>query len=211
MNTVSARNNILRRLAHALHRTPGEPEVEARFKRLLEQTPKAQELTNIADPYAHFLVQAANSGAEIIELNQLSDIVDWLATHSDDRPLAVSGDPGLQSLYWPMTIGADYRANNDVWGVALASHGIAETGTLAIDSSHTASALLFLCEVLVLGLQRSQIVERYEHFWHQFQSDENPAPRAVHWITGPSRTADVEQVIQLGAHGPRRLVIALYD
>ncbi|MDH5489958.1 MAG: LUD domain-containing protein, partial [Rhodospirillaceae bacterium] len=36
-------------------------------------------------------------------------------------------------------------------------------------------------------------------------------PRTVNWITGPSRTADIEQSLLLGAHGPRRLVILLID
>ena len=36
-------------------------------------------------------------------------------------------------------------------------------------------------------------------------------PRAVNFVTGPSRTADIEQTIQLGAHGPRRLHIVLIE
>ena len=42
---------------------------------------------------------------------------------------------------------------------------------------------------------------------------EDPArmSRAITFITGPSRTADIEQTIQLGAHGPRRLHIVLVD
>ena len=34
-------------------------------------------------------------------------------------------------------------------------------------------------------------------------------PRAINIVSGPSRTADVEQTIQLGAHGPRRLHVLL--
>jgi L-lactate dehydrogenase complex protein LldG len=36
-------------------------------------------------------------------------------------------------------------------------------------------------------------------------------PRTVNMITGPSRTGDIEQTIELGAHGPRRLHIILLD
>jgi L-lactate dehydrogenase complex protein LldG len=36
-------------------------------------------------------------------------------------------------------------------------------------------------------------------------------PRTVNFITGPSRTGDIKQRIQLGAHGPRRLHIVLVD
>ena len=41
-------------------------------------------------------------------------------------------------------------------------------------------------------------------------ADQNiSVPRAVNFITGPSRTADIEQTIELGAHGPRGLHIVL--
>jgi L-lactate dehydrogenase complex protein LldG len=36
-------------------------------------------------------------------------------------------------------------------------------------------------------------------------------PRTVNFITGPSRTGDIEQRIVLGAHGPRRLHIVVVD
>ncbi|PCI06566.1 MAG: hypothetical protein COB73_09940 [Flavobacteriaceae bacterium] len=41
--------------------------------------------------------------------------------------------------------------------------------------------------------------------------DDDQLPRTVNWITGPSRTADIEQTMLLGAHGPRKFVILLID
>ena len=55
----------------------------------------------------------------------------------------------------------------------------------------------------------------YEDGWDLLRSrfDDKPGamPRTVNFITGPSRTGDIEQRIQLGAHGPRRLHIVLVD
>jgi L-lactate dehydrogenase complex protein LldG len=42
-------------------------------------------------------------------------------------------------------------------------------------------------------------------------SDPRALPRTVNMITGPSRTGDIEQRIQLGAHGPRRLHVVLVE
>ena len=46
---------------------------------------------------------------------------------------------------------------------------------------------------------------------NRVRKKEEGMPRALNIITGPSRTADVEQTIQLGAHGPRRMHVIIYS
>jgi L-lactate dehydrogenase complex protein LldG len=58
-------------------------------------------------------------------------------------------------------------------------------------------------------LLRSQVVRTQEEVWALLRAA--PLPRAVNTISGPSRTADVEQVLQLGVHGPRRLHVVLVE
>ncbi|MDN5850066.1 MAG: lactate utilization protein [Nitrococcus sp.] len=48
-----------------------------------------------------------------------------------------------------------------------------------------------------------------EEVWERLLAQGERMPRAVNLITGPSRTADVEQTMQLGAHGPRRVHLLL--
>jgi L-lactate dehydrogenase complex protein LldG len=55
-----------------------------------------------------------------------------------------------------------------------------------------------------------QVVASYEDCWDQLRG-RCGLPRAVNFITGPSRTGDIEQRIELGAHGPRRLHIVVVD
>jgi L-lactate dehydrogenase complex protein LldG len=59
-------------------------------------------------------------------------------------------------------------------------------------------------------VHRDQVVATYEDGWDRLQ-DRRGLPRAINFITGPSRTGDIEQRIELGAHGPRRLHIMVVD
>ena len=49
----------------------------------------------------------------------------------------------------------------------------------------------------------------FEDAWAVLRARPEGMPRATNIISGPSRTADVEQTIQLGAHGPRRVHVIL--
>lgn len=90
--------------------------------------------------------------------------------------------------------------------VAKALLGIAETGSVLITSEQHSSQALFLCERLLLVLPKSAIVSSLAD---ALKTHCNSQCRALHLITGPSRTADVEQTIQIGAHGPKSLSIML--
>jgi L-lactate dehydrogenase complex protein LldG len=59
-------------------------------------------------------------------------------------------------------------------------------------------------------LRASEVVAAYEDGWDRLRRT-GVMPRTVNFITGPSRTGDIEQRIQLGAHGPRRLHIVLVE
>jgi len=59
-------------------------------------------------------------------------------------------------------------------------------------------------------VQRERIVRHIEDAWERVRAETDGMPRALNIITGPSRTADVEQTIQLGAHGPRLMHVIIY-
>jgi L-lactate dehydrogenase complex protein LldG len=89
---------------------------------------------------------------------------------------------------------------------------IAETGTLMLVSGpQTPTTLNFLPETHIVLVHADQVVATYEDGWDRLRTAETSKalPRTVNFITGPSRTADIEQHIELGAHGPRRLHIVV--
>lgn len=88
-----------------------------------------------------------------------------------------------------------------------ATIAIAETGSVAVNSHQNASSDIYLCEHLVVTIAEHNIV----HYLHEALDKAcHTSARALHVITGPSRTADVEQTIQIGAHGPRSETLIIY-
>jgi L-lactate utilization protein LutC len=120
-----------------------------------------------------------------------------------------------ESLQWPASLQIEYRAakETDRCALTMATAGIAETGTLALVANATTPGTLnFLPEFCMCVVKRSRIVTHMEDAWDLLRAEHDRMPRAVHFVTGPSRTADVEQTLQLGAHGPRQLhVLVLAD
>jgi L-lactate dehydrogenase complex protein LldG len=95
---------------------------------------------------------------------------------------------------------------------------IAETGTLMLISSQgTPTTLNFLPDIHIAVVHADQVVASYEDGWDRLRArtavhpDGGLLPRAVNFVTGPSRTGDIEQQIVLGAHGPRRLHILVVE
>jgi L-lactate dehydrogenase complex protein LldG len=101
--------------------------------------------------------------------------------------------------------------DGDAAGITGAFAAIAETGTLMlISGAGTPTRNNFLPDTHIVVLRASEIVACYEDGWDRLRAA-GPMPRTVNFITGPSRTGDIEQRLVLGAHGPRRLHIVLID
>lgn len=99
---------------------------------------------------------------------------------------------------------------SDQVSITGAFAGIAETGTLVMASGpdHPVS-LNLLPDTHIVVLREGDVVGGYEDVWARLRAryGKNGMPRTVNTITGPSRTGDIEQAMELGAHGPRRLHI----
>lgn len=90
-----------------------------------------------------------------------------------------------------------------------AEFGIAETGSLVFASGRENPVTLnFLGETHFALLDADDIVGGFEELWANWRA-RGLNPRTVNFITGPSRSADIGQVLQLGAHGPVALHVFL--
>ena len=87
---------------------------------------------------------------------------------------------------------------------------IAETGTLMLPSApERPTTLNLLAEAAIVVLAADRVVGAYEEAWDLLRAELGAMPRNVMLVTGPSRSADIEQTLELGAHGPRRLHVVL--
>ena len=91
-----------------------------------------------------------------------------------------------------------------------AEAGVAETGTLVLLSGpDNPTTINFLPDTHVVVVRAADILGDYESVWRRLRERLGPGvmPRLVNLVTGPSRSADIEQTLLLGAHGPRALHI----
>jgi hypothetical protein len=89
---------------------------------------------------------------------------------------------------------------------------IAETGTLMLPSApERPTTLNLLADTAIVVLRASNLVGAYEEAWDKLRAEMGGMPRNVMLVTGPSRSADIEQTLELGAHGPRNLHVVLVE
>lgn len=142
----------------------------------------------------------------------------YLAAENLPAELVIASDPSLEAVpweSWPMLRIRRGRAEaSDQVSFTGCHTAIAETGSLMLVSGpQSPTTLSFLPDTHIVLVYTGQVVATYEDAWDRLRrrNTSETLPRTVNFITGPSRTADIEQHIELGAHGPRRLHIVLVD
>jgi L-lactate dehydrogenase complex protein LldG len=225
----AARDQILAGIRQALKRGPlDEAERRALAERLAHPqrnlVPARAASLEAAARLALFIAMAEEVQTTVTQVDHAAAVpgvvADYLSRHNLPSRLVVTPDPQLGDIPWaarPMLEIRRGRAeDSDAVAVTACFAGIAETGTLMLISGpESPTRNNFLPDTHIVVLRRAQLVASYEDGWTRLRdqlraSDGSVAlPRSVNFITGPSRTADIEQRIELGAHGPRRLHIVL--
>lgn len=171
-----------------------------------------------------FIEKAEASGASlaVTKTQGLSrEITRFLSKHDLPLVLRCGADKRLQKLRahkrsrLKFTLGK--AEPDDMTGLVFAEAGIAETGTLAVLSGKKNPVTLnYLPPNQIILVRHADIVAHYEDVFDRLrqikgkgQSSNLDLPRSLGFITGPSRSADIEQTLIMGAHGPVRLHIIL--
>jgi len=156
-----------------------------------------------------FVAMAEEVQATVARVNSpaavTGEVARYLAAENLPAELVLAPDPSLDEIPWgerPLLRMRRGRAEvGDTVSLTPCLAAIAETGTLMLN---------FLPDTHIVLVYADQVVATYEDGWDRLRTAAG-LPRAINFITGPSRTGDIEQRIELGAHGPRRLHIILVD
>ncbi|WP_118180733.1 LutC/YkgG family protein [Paraburkholderia phosphatilytica] len=212
MDTSAARRNILARI-RAAQRRDGEPAASERaaVTDYLERHPEGPRPPMPADLTVRFVEQAKNMATTVDTVAAMHDVPAAAA-----RYLASLGLP-LQAIAWQTLTdlpwadaGLDVAFRKPVDGDAVGITGCfcatAETGTLVLLSGpQTYASAGLLPETHIAIVPASRIVAGHEDAFALIRKERGELPRAVNFVSGPSRTGDIEQTIVLGAHGPYRV------
>jgi L-lactate dehydrogenase complex protein LldG len=165
---------------------------------------------------SHFTRKAKAAMADVHEIASAEDapeaILLLLVSAGMPAELHVPRNSPLSALPWQRAPGLARRDDSPGGAssaFAVADYGIAETGTLVFFSGpRSASSWHFRPGREFVLLSRACILPRLEDII-ALLSGGRDVPATLNLVTGPSRTADIEQTIELGAHGPRRLDVLI--
>ena len=215
---ISTRDSMLARIRAALGRDAdgaGDPEA---LRQHIRQHPRHIEPAFSDPPVQRFRTKIESAEATVAVVESISavalEIERYLGQAGLEKRLVCAGDELLRNIDWPASLEVEQRLPlaSDQVGVTLAWCGIAETGTLMlISGKDSPTSLNFLPDYHIVVLTTDQILLRMEDAWDHLREKHGAMPRTVNFISGPSKTADIEQTVEYGAHGPRCLHVILVD
>ncbi len=214
---MSARENILARVRGALRRPvddgAGRESVHAHVRaHAISARPGIG-----GDLTARFRDRALALSCTVAEVPDMRAVPAAVAVFLSDYtlPLRAVCWPELCTLEWAsqgLLVEDRPALPSDLVGMTGVFCAIAETGTLmTLSGPHTPAVSSLLPETHIAVVRASQIVPAMEEAWQRLRNAHGEMPRAVNFISGPSRTADIEQTLTFGAHGPYRVHVVLVN
>lgn len=211
---MSARDAILGRVRSALNRKVS-PADTATIDAHIAAHPLGMQPPRDWEPELRFRSRAEALASTVEKVASLQSVPGAVARYLVTHSLPTGGVcwPSLRKLDWiGAGLGMEDRParGDDLVGVTGCYCAIAETGTLMLLSGpDTPAAASLLPETHIAIVETARIVPFMEDAWVLLRAERGSPPRAVNFISGPSRTADIEQTVTMGAHGPYRVHIIL--
>lgn len=223
---MSAREAMLGKVRRALGAGENDDERLAAVTKRLSDAPKgvipARAQLDREAKVSLFCTMARNSAATVVRVGGDRDVPNAVSTYLRSKNLAakvrMGNDRRLKQMPWVEERSLQVRNGpsdgSDEVSVSHGSAGIAETGTLVLWSGKdNPTTLNFLPDHHIVVVEAKDIEGDLESVMEKVRTrfGKGEMPRTLNFVTGPSRSGDIEQTLLLGAHGPRALHIIVVD
>lgn len=216
MEISAARQAIFNRIRKAQKRPAEVTQTERdAVQDYLRQHPQGPRPDTGPDVVLRFKQQALRMSDTVAEVAAMRDVPVAVGGYLDSIGVAKSAIAWktLSDLPWREAgLQIEFRPpkNEDLVGITGSFCAVAETGTLMLLSSpETFASASLLPETHIAIVAASRVVAGMEDAFVLVREERGELPRATNFISGPSRTGDIEQTIVLGAHGPYRVHVII--
>ena len=161
------------------------------------------------DPLVQFIKMTESVGGHVIEVKKDQDINELVKEMYPDAKEIASNLPEITiATRNPDTVGRARDLNGTDVGIIRGQFGVAENACVWIPQTMKEKAVCFISENLVILLPKSQIVHNMHEAYKRIKFDETYDGYGT-FISGPSKTADIAQVLVMGAQAARSATILL--
>ncbi len=162
-----------------------------------------------ANPLVQFIKMTENVGGHVIELKEDQDINHVIQELYPDAKEIASNLPEVTiATRNPDTVGRARDLNGTDVGIIRGKFGVAENACIWIPQTMKEKAVCFISENLVILLPKSQIVNNMHEAYKRIEFDKEYDGYGT-FISGPSKTADIAQVLVMGAQAARSVTVLL--
>jgi L-lactate dehydrogenase complex protein LldG len=159
------------------------------------------------DPLVQFISISEGVGGKVVEQEPGKDINDLIRELYPEAKEIASNLPEITiATRNPDTIGSPQALNNTDVGVIRGMFGVAENGCIWIPQQMVEKAVCFISENLVILLKKSEIVNNMHEAYKRIEFNDYGYGT---FISGPSKTADIAQVLVMGAQAARSATVVL--
>ncbi|MDE6022917.1 MAG: LUD domain-containing protein [Muribaculaceae bacterium] len=178
------KDSILSNLRHNVRETYDKPDLS--FNKLV-----------YSDPLETFIQTATTAaGASVIEMHEGEDINELIRKAYPDAKTIASNVSGIEANRNPDTVKSPQDLDGTDVSVVLGTIACAENACIWIPQTMKERAVCFICEYLVIIIDRKNIVSNMHEAYSRI---EMPDKGFGAFISGPSKTADIEQALVYGA------------
>lgn len=158
------------------------------------------------DKVEQFIQVSKSVGGNAVVLREGEDLNELIRSLYPDAGKSASNVPGIHAAINPDDVRTSQELNGIDLGIVQGVFGVAENGGVWVAQNVKERSLYFISEYLVILIDKDQIVDNMHEAYKKATFNDYGFGC---FISGPSKTADIEQALVVGAHGPKGLTVIL--